>query len=112
MVLKFCPKCKSLLKFEKHEKSILLKCTKCDYKLEINNKNFLKVGEKINKKSKIGKGVAENKDIFATYPHKCKQCGYDKARIIDMGIFYSDEDNLILIQCGKCGFSERIGEAN
>jgi len=111
MVLKFCPRCKSLLKFKKHEKSILLKCTKCDYKSELKNKNFLIAKEKINKKSKIGKGVAENKDIFATYNNKCKQCGYNKARIIDMGIFYSDEDNLILIQCGKCGFSERIGEA-
>ena len=39
----------------------------------------------------------------------CKKCGYDKAQIIDMCIFYSDEDNLILLKCGKCNFAERIG---
>jgi len=27
-----------------------------------------------------------------------------------MGIFYSDEDNLILLKCGKCGWSERLGK--
>ena len=47
--------------------------------------------------------------IIATYDHKCKKCGFSKAQIIDMGIFYSDEDQLILLKCGKCGYSERIG---
>jgi len=24
---------------------------------------------------------------------------------------YSDEDNLFLVTCGKCGYTERIGES-
>ena len=62
------------------------------------------------KKKPVGEGFVEGLNEFANYIHKCKKCGYGKAQIIDMGISYSDEDNLILLKCGKCGFSERIGE--
>ena len=57
----------------------------------------------------IGEGVLSDENKMATYKHKCEKCGYGKAQIIDVGPLYSDEDNLILLKCGKCGFSERIG---
>jgi len=61
------------------------------------------------KQKERGKEVGEDKNIFANYHNVCKKCGYDKAQILDLGVFYSDEDNLILLKCGKCGFSERVG---
>jgi len=54
-----------------------------------------------------GKGIAKEKDVFADYKHKCPKCGYGKAEIIDIGAQYSDESDLILIKCGKCGYTER-----
>jgi len=57
----------------------------------------------------IGRGVLKEENRMATYKHKCEKCGYGKAQIIDVGPLYSDEDNLILLKCGKCGYSERIG---
>ncbi len=56
----------------------------------------------------VGDGVVKEKDVFANYKHKCKKCGYGKAEIINLGAQYSDENELILLRCGKCGYSERI----
>ena len=107
MTLKFCQRCKSLMSPHKANGENFLKCLSCDLIHEMDD-SFLKTSEII-KKDELGEGVKDNKNIFATYLNKCKKCGYDKAQILDMGIFYSDEDNLILLKCGKCGFSEKIG---
>lgn len=64
--------------------------------------------EKIKHEPERGRGIIKEKNIFATYPHKCKKCGYEKAEIIDQGIKYSDEAGEVLFECGKCGWSERI----
>ncbi|MEK6842257.1 MAG: hypothetical protein AABX84_00415 [Nanoarchaeota archaeon] len=85
-----------------------LKCLKCDF-IQNTDNSFLKTSEKIKEKKEFGNGIKDDKNEFATYPNKCKKCGYDKAQVLDLGIFYSDEDNLILLKCGNCDFSERIG---
>lgn len=105
MTLKFCQKCKALLSPHKTNREIFLKCVSCGFE----DFSQLTSSEKIEKPNELGKGIILNQNTFANYLNKCKKCGYDKAEIIDMGIFYSDEDNLILLKCGKCGFSERIG---
>ena len=84
-----------------------LRCIQCDF-IEEANELFLSTNEII-KKEEFGFGVKDDKNIFATYLNKCKKCDHDKAQVLDMGIFYSDEDNLILLKCGRCGFSEKIG---
>jgi DNA-directed RNA polymerase subunit M/transcription elongation factor TFIIS len=63
--------------------------------------------EKI-KHKKIGEGIVKEKDVFADYKHKCKKCGYEKAELMDLGAQYSDENELVMIKCGKCGYTERI----
>ncbi len=103
----FCPKCKELLIPRKiGENKYILFCRKCSF--YVGNARPLKEKEKL-KHSKIGEGIVKEKNELADYYHVCKKCGYEKAQIIDMGVFISDEDNLILLKCGKCGFSERIG---
>jgi len=108
MKLKFCQKCKTLLSPHKKDGKVFFECFNCGFS-EISDGKFLVTSEKIKAPKEIGKGAVEDKDIFATYNHICEKCGHDKAEIIDVGIFYSDEDNLILLKCGKCGYSERIG---
>ena len=107
MALKFCQKCKTLMSPKKKDNEFFMKCDNCGCIDTLSHS--LSVNEKIKRKKKIGKGIAEGENEFATYDNKCKKCGYGKAQIIDAGIYYSDEDNLILLKCGKCGFSERIG---
>ena len=108
MALKFCSKCKALLSPQKKSGKIFLKCNNCGF-FEESHGDFLIAREKIEQPKKIGKGFVDDGNSFATYNNKCKKCGYGKAQVLDMGIFYSDEDNLIFLKCGRCGFSERIG---
>ena len=103
----FCPKCKNLMAMGEIGEKHTLKCSKCGFLMNLNGTS-LKTTEKLKQKF-VGQGVVDGKNELADYEHKCKKCGYDKAQIVDMGIFYSDEDNLILLKCGKCGNSERIG---
>jgi DNA-directed RNA polymerase subunit M len=106
MTIEFCPKCGKILIPKKDNQKIISKCSHC---------NFEKLGKgligknKIKKEPQKGKGIIRDENAFADYKHECSKCGYNKAQIIDMGVFYSDEDNLILLKCGKCGHSERIG---
>ena len=64
--------------------------------------------EKIHHEKEKGEGVVKDKNINATYPHKCEKCGYGKSEIVDEGVKYTDEAGVILLECGKCGWSERI----
>lgn len=105
----FCKKCKTLLVSPQQDNKLFFKCSNCGYLIEFSENNSIISKEKIEPEKEKGYGVLDDKDIFATYNHKCLKCGYAKASVLDMGIFYSDEDNLILIKCGKCGYSERIG---
>lgn len=109
MTLRFCKKCKTLMRPLRQKGENFFECPKCGFSEGV-GKNPLVAKEKIKPSKKVGKGVKESGNVFATYEHKCKKCGYDKAQVIDVGIFYSDEDNLIMLECGKCGHSERIGD--
>ncbi len=108
MTIKFCKKCKTLMKPYKEGGEVFLKCPKCGFKSKVD----LTSSENIPKKEKVGKGVSEDKNVFATYKHECSKCGHVGAEINDLGVQYSDEDNLFLAKCGKCGHSERIGDAS
>ena len=107
MILRFCPKCKTLLSPQKKKGEIFLVCNNCSF-FKKAGKSLI-AGEKIKAEEERGEGVLPDENVFAIYKHKCKKCGYDKAQILDLGTFYTDEDTLIMLQCGKCGYSERIG---
>ena len=107
MTMKFCPKCKGILIPNKIGERFAVKCKNCNFFAEGKAKPLIEE-EEIKHKPKRGEGVLK-KNIFATYNHKCKKCGYGKTQIIDSGVYVSDEDNLIMLKCGKCGYSERIG---
>lgn len=109
MVMIFCPKCKGILIPKSIGERSIIKCKNCDYFVEKKVEHLIE-DEKIVHSEPRAKGVVSDENTFATYNHKCKKCGYGKAQVIDVGILYSDEDNLILLQCGKCGYSERTSK--
>lgn len=104
MSISFCKDCKNIL--PPHSKKIII-CPNCGLYQGIDKE--LISNEKFQKKGKVGEGTPSEENIYANYPHKCKKCGHNKSQVIDMGVKYSDEDTLIFLKCGKCGFSERIG---
>lgn len=102
-MINFCPRCNKILMPIKGEDYTYVECS-CGFKERIYSET---ISEKVSNEQ-VGEGVGEG-NLFASYDHICKKCGHDKAEVIDMGIFISDEDNLILIRCGKCGHTERFG---
>ena len=107
MVKEFCPECKNILTTYQENGKNILKCDNCGFFEEIDKREDLITSQKIKQKAEVGRGVVKDKDIFATYDFVCKKCGNKKAQIEDRRIGYSDEDNLILLKCSKCGFCQR-----
>lgn len=68
--------------------------------------NQQKFTEKIKHKHLGELNPIEEKNEFANFSNKCPKCGYDKAQIINCGIWYGDEDEVIRLKCGKCGYVE------
>ncbi len=95
--------------FRQEDGMIIFECANCGFVDTAPDDSSLNSSEKMIPSQKRGEGAGEDKNDFADYPNVCKKCGYEFAQVLDLGIFISDEDNLILLKCGKCGYSERIG---
>lgn len=52
--------------------------------------------------------VMDEQNILAVHQHVCPKCGYDKAELIEIQPFYSDEDTVVRMRCGKCGCVEQM----
>ena len=109
MKMNFCLECNKLIIPKKENGKTILICERCGLNQEVLNHEGLVVKSEIHKKSEKANGVVSEENTSACFGHKCKKCGFDKAELIDMGVFISDEDNLVFIKCGKCGFKERVG---
>lgn len=91
------------------DKKSILKCPYCGFSKKAGGKHLVEKEKITHKVRGKGKAIKEENDL-ATYKNKCKKCGFGKAQVIDMGVAYSDEDNLILLKCGKCCWAERVGK--
>jgi len=102
---KFCDKCGKLLKIEIRDAVKLGVCS-CGFEKEIPEDSSIKFSDKSKKKEKKGEGVAlpEKRKGF---PHLCTKCGNDDADAYDLGAQYSDECNVLLFRCKKCGNTTR-----
>ena len=108
MPMEFCPKCKSVLIPRMEGEKFMINCSCCGYSRKAKKGEVLIECEKMPKVEEVGEGVVSSINEFATYDHKCEKCGYGKAQIVDMGQWYSDEDNIIVLRCGKCGWAENV----
>ena len=98
MAIQFCDKCGKLLKI----KGNVGACS-CGFEKKV---DALVIKEKTESHIQDIK-IISGKNEFATFPHKCKKCGYDRAELIDLGAPVSDEAGVILLKCGRCGHTER-----
>lgn len=99
----FCPKCGELLTFT-NVSDVKLGVCSCGFIGEV-DEDFV-ISEKPIKVTE-GKGILvpdQDKDGF---PHTCDKCGYGKADVVDLGASYSDESNVYLFKCKKCGYVSR-----
>lgn len=70
------------------------------------SKSLMYATEKI-KNEKVGEGIVKDSDSKGGFPHKCRKCGFALADVEVISAFYSDESDISLYKCKKCGHVER-----
>ena len=109
--MNFCPDCGSLLKNRVEDGKSFQFCN-CGFESVLSSKKFSSV---IKEKIVSEKPVVTVSEInpFATESHVCKNCGFDKAVLVDSEIGVREtagccEFDRPAYICGKCGFKEFI----
>ncbi|MFA5856559.1 MAG: hypothetical protein WC867_04325 [Candidatus Pacearchaeota archaeon] len=104
MALQFCPVCKNLLQFKEENGKNIAYCS-CGFKRRegIDLSSVDKIEERIEKR---GEGVAKNL-VSAGVDHKCKKCGCESADVMELGERLTNESNVYLFRCQKCGTISR-----
>ncbi|PIN75560.1 hypothetical protein COV17_03825 [Candidatus Woesearchaeota archaeon CG10_big_fil_rev_8_21_14_0_10_36_11] len=66
--------------------------------------------ETTTEKNTVKEKITVGNDInyLAVNDHICTRCGHDKAEMVEIGSFYSDEDSVVKMKCGKCRHIERL----
>jgi len=102
----FCKTCGRLLTPKKTEYGKWLACPEGHPQPELNqDKNILQTTNN-NQGQRLQ--VSDGINTLAVHDHVCKKCGYGQAELIEIAPFYSDEDSVIRMKCGKCGFVEQL----
>ncbi|MBS3074428.1 hypothetical protein J4447_03160 [Candidatus Pacearchaeota archaeon] len=103
----FCDKCSKIMKVESHAGLVTAVCSCGNYK---QLDSGIKIASKIQSKKDNSKGVFDasihNKGDEG-FPHTCPKCGHGEADVKDLGAFFSDESNVYLFKCRKCGYVYR-----
>lgn len=104
----FCDECGKILKI-RNAGGLKLGICECGFVKEIHH--GVTSSEKITRKEKIGEGVAVE-DKEKGFTNVCKKCGYNKCDVYDLGASYSDESDIYLFKCKKCGHVVRQAEGS
>jgi DNA-directed RNA polymerase subunit M/transcription elongation factor TFIIS len=99
MSLLFCPVCKKILLIKELNGSQAYFCS-CGFIRP--EKPDLSFKEKI-KNLEVGEGINEDNNSDEGVMNICKHCGYDKAIALDLGERFTNESNMYLFRCLKCG---------
>lgn len=98
--MEFCKRCGKLLKIKENK-------AECNCGFSKASDSKVSSTEKIRKSKKRGKGIAKKERTRKGFPHECKKCGHQYSEVTDLGAPYSDEANVYLFKCNKCGYVER-----
>ena len=102
----FCKTCGSLLVPKKTEYGKWMSCPQGH-----SQPNIVQEADKhqeVNKDQAEKITASDGINVLAVFDHICKRCGYGKAEMREIGASYSDEDNVVKMKCGKCGFVEQL----
>jgi len=102
--MKFCPKCKTLMKIEKKENKVFYVCPRCGYIEEIINP---KITVKVQKEEKVTV-LQKDTTAEAIVKVKCPKCGNDNAYTWIVQTRSGDEGPTVFYRCTKCGHTWRI----
>ena len=105
-MIMFCKTCGGLLVPKKTPYGKWMSCPDGHTQPELNQDSETSVEKNKSKIEEIS--VADDVNLLAVHDHKCKKCGYEKAEMQELGAFYSDEDCVVRMKCGKCGLVEQL----
>ncbi|MFH1276411.1 MAG: hypothetical protein ABIH82_04840 [Candidatus Woesearchaeota archaeon] len=102
----FCKTCGSLLVPRKTEFGKWMSCPNGHSQPDMIQKSETHESKSLNQTKSVE--ILEDEHPLAVYDHICQQCGHNKAELIEMMPFYSDEDSTVMMKCGKCGYVEKL----
>ncbi|HLD98544.1 MAG TPA: hypothetical protein VI815_04415, partial [Candidatus Nanoarchaeia archaeon] len=102
----FCEECGKILDIKHTREGRKFGICKCGFVKEVHSDII--TTEKTKNNEEFEKQNYENTEIIEQvkeigFPHKCKKCGYEECEVYDLGASYSDEANVYLFKCLKCG---------
>lgn len=107
-MLKFCPRCRGILKPRKEGDKNILVCTRCGYTLESSESVSIKVSSRIEHSSKEKMVVIDNEIDVSKLPVTkdvtCKKCGAHEAYYWMIQTRAADEPPTRFYKCIKCGY--------
>lgn len=108
--IEFCPDCGRVLSLREREWDFLMigSC-RCGFFKEMERGSL--PSEKMISSEK-GQGVLEKENETEGFPHTCIKCGCEEADVSDLGASYSDESNIYLFRCRKCGYVGRDADGS
>ena len=102
----FCASCGTLLRPEKTPYGKWMRCPDGHPQPELQTSGDTVISGNVEKGSRVLVGDGVNR--LAVHDHPCKKCGHGKAELIEIAPFYSDEDYVLRMKCGKCGKTEQL----
>jgi len=106
--LNFCPKCGKPLHVKSEQDKKIAECS-CGFTKIIGSDLVFSTK---NKKVTLGKGVISREEDLDGFPHICEKCGHPFSEVHDLGAPYSDESNIYLFKCKKCGHVSRQADGS
>jgi DNA-directed RNA polymerase subunit M/transcription elongation factor TFIIS len=100
----FCELCGKILQTKNANEKIIGTCS-CGFTIELNQ--GFSASEKIPEKEEIGEGAVVEDKSLEGFPHDCPKCSHTGCEVFDLGAPYSDESNVYLYKCKKCGHVDR-----
>lgn len=99
-MMKFCPKCKSILIPKKENNKSFYKCN-CGFTEEINNNAELTKKELLKEKKEIST-IDKEVEINPIIKEECPKCGNNQAYYWEVQTRASDEPATKFLKCTKC----------
>ncbi|MBW3010711.1 transcription factor S [Candidatus Woesearchaeota archaeon] len=105
MLMKFCPKCKSLMLPKKHGSKVIMTCTSCGVTDDKAETVVLK--EQSTQERKIKVIDTESEMNLPLTNEICAKCGHKKAYYWLVQTRAADESATKFLKCEKCGHTWR-----
>ena len=115
LALKFCPKCRGLMRPAKIRDTMYLVCTRCGYKVEASNREDLTAyarAVKVQHSPRDKILVIDSAEMPQTASlvkgqTSCPKCGHDEVYVWMMQTRSADEPPTRFYRCAKCKYTWR-----